>query len=270
MLETNINNSQYVIGGKCIMAIEELTEKTEEVEAERNKKYPLLDIRDSLDVIREISENTITLLKKIYPKYKDLDIWEVTPKITMEFITAIYRVLETKTLTDASETYMEVPDVAKFGIEYGVTANADKDGTLNPRIQLSDAFKYDNQIPENNHLVETPVLTDNLPDEIELVCKSVQNLLKTKHKLFVEEWQDIYIIFILFIRCARQFLIEHKDDEYWGFTINLGNVVDMGIEKYDVEDGVEYCIQLFGPGQKLKQNHSKDDGKTEEASKANA
>lgn len=244
------------------MAIEELTEKTEEVERERNKKYPLLDIRDDLDVIREISENALSLLKKVYPKYEGLDIWEIIPNITMEFITSIYKLLCSKPLTEASETYLEIPDIGKFGIEYGVTANADKDGTLNPLIRLNDTMRYDNQIPENNHLVETPILIDGLSDEIELVCKTVQNVLKSKRSILVEEWLDVYNVAIFFIRCARQFLIDHKDDEECGFEINLGNVIDIGIEKYDAESGVEYCIQ-FGPGQKLKQNHAKDDARTE-------
>ena len=249
------------------MPVEELEVLQKEVERDRKRRYPTIDIVNNREEIRIISENTLTYAGTIYDDLKDLpeDIWHIVPTAVCEFMKGCYSFLNAHKKKDMTEARIEIGDFIKFAIEYGTTENADTDATFNPLIELGAELQYYNDDPSKNTV---PTTAPDIPEDqnVEFVCKVAQNVLKDKYAITIEDWRSILHLFVAFIRQAREFLILHKDSDDenaddCGCEINLCEVVDLGIEKYDTDKGVEYCIQ-FAPGQQLKLA-SKDNEKTE-------
>ena len=68
------------------MAINELSAEIEKVETERRKRYPLLEIVNNREQIREIAENTLEYAGELYPSLKGLEYWEVVPRMAIELM----------------------------------------------------------------------------------------------------------------------------------------------------------------------------------------
>ena len=241
--------------------LEELNKKTEQAERERNGRYQLFEIRNDLEEIRNISERTCEYAGEIYPSIAGIPEWSIIPRIVMEFITATFQFLKTKRKKGMSETFVELPNFVHFGIEFGTTEDAEKDATFNPIITVMGELTYDNEHPENNVIPKAAPEMD-FDTNIQFISETANNVLKGKYGIIIEDWKSIPYIFIAFSRVAKEYLVNHKDDKGDFLTINLGNVMDMVIEKYDGESGESYDIG-FGPGKTLKMDYAKSDEESE-------
>lgn len=245
------------------MAVEELSKMQKEAERERFKRQPTLDIVNNLEEIRKISEATLSYVGTLYPDMAELpmDLWHIVPRVAVEFMKGCYDFLNKHKKKDMTEAKIEIGDFIKFSIEYGTTENSDIDATFNPKIEIGAELQYDNDKGVKNDFIlsDPPLIDEN--QNIEFICKVAQNVLKDRFGVIIDDWRAILHIFVAFIRQVKYFLVCNKDKDECGCEINLCEVVDLSIEKYDVEDGVEYCIQI-SPGQQLKLD-SKDNGITE-------
>ena len=241
------------------MAINELSAEIEKVETERRKRYPLLEIVNNREQIREIAENTLEYAGELYPSLKGLEYWEVVPRMAIELMKQFFALAESKKSADKC-VFVQMGEFMSIGIESGKTNDADKDGTLNPIITVGPELAYDNDDETANKLKKTePVFSIEDQETLDFVSKHVQNTLKAKFGILVEDYHDIARIALSFFRLIRQYLIDHKDDEEYGVDIDLGNVLDIGVSKYTADDGsFKYCIQ-FAPGQTFKVGAKGDD-----------
>ena len=246
------------------MAINELSAEIEKEEVERRKRYPLLEIVNNREEIRKIAEDTLEYVGDLYPSLKEINYWEIVPRITIELMKQYFSLAESKKAADKC-VFVHIGEFMSLGIESGKTNGADKDGTLNPIITVGPELAYDNDDPDANKLKKTePVFSAEDQETLDFVSKHVQNTLKSKFGIFVEDYHDIARIALSFLRIIRQYLIDHKDDEEYGVDIDLGNVLDIGVSKYSTDEGsFKYCIQ-FAPGQTFKVG-AKDDDSTEKS-----
>ena len=243
------------------MAIEELSKKIKDEELQKRKRYPILDIVNNREEIREISEQTLEYMGELYPELKDLATWEIVVRVVMETMIQYYKVVDSKKKKGQS-IFITIGDFLTIGIEYGET-NGDKVGTMNPIITTGPELQYYNDDDEKNKLSQTiPVLNTEDQSQMEFVAKNVQNILKSNYGIVIEPWTIIPRMFTAFLRVSRDYLIRHKDAESYGMDIYLGNVLDIGIAKEDTDNGVEYIIQ-YAPGQTFKFDHAKSDEETE-------
>ena len=243
------------------MAVEELKKETEKVELERNKRYQLFEIRNNLEEIRTISEQTCTYAVELYPDIVCIPDWSLVPRIVMEYVKATYDFLKSKRTKDMRETFVDFGDFVHFGIEFGTTENADKDATFNPIITVKSELMYDNDTKNGNKLKrEVPDI--NLNNDIEVICQGAKNVLKSKFGVIIEDWRNIAYITLSFFRIAKDYLIKNKDAEGIGLIINLGEVLDLCIEKYGDDENPKYAIN-FGAGKSLKMDYAKSDEKSE-------
>lgn len=244
------------------MAINELSAEIEKEEVERRKRYPLLEIVNNREEIRKIAEDTLSYVGDLYPSLKDINYWEVVPRMAIELMKQYFSLAESKKAADKC-VFVSIGEFMSIGIESGKTLGADKEGTLNPIITIGPELAYDNENADANKLKKTePVFSAEDQETLDFVCKHVQNTLKTRFGILVEDYHDIARIALSFFRMIRQYLVDHRDDEEYGIDIDLGNVLDIGVSKYTADDGsMKYCIQ-FAPGQTFKVG-AKDDDSTE-------
>lgn len=249
------------------MAIEELSKKIKDEELEKRKRYPILDIVNNREEIREIAEQTIAYAGELYPELKGLSKYVIVPRIVIEVMLQYYKLIDSKK-AKGKNVYINIGDFLNIGIEYGDTATGDKLGTFNPIIKTGPELQYYNDDPSKNELTKTlPVFNSEDESQLEFVCKNTQNVLKSNFGIIVDEWTSISKIFTSFLRVTRDYLIKHKDDEgaEAGLDIYLGTVLDIGIAAEDTDNGVEYIIQ-FAPGQTFKFDNAKSDEDSEKES----
>lgn len=248
------------------MAIENLAEEVERAEKERAKRYPLLDVVNNLEDLRRISEDTVKYAGEMYPDLGEaLDgLWEVVIRTSLEFSKSVFKILEKEKSTKASMVSVEIDNFMRFGIEYGTTEDGDKDATFNPIVTILGDMVYDNDNPEETEkVVQVAQYLGENDNTIETICKDTQTTMQTKYGVIIEDWRNILRIFIAFAVQTRAYLIDHKDDNDYGMDINFGNVLDIGIERYGLEDEkIQYCIQ-FAPHQIPKLENAKNDDNTE-------
>lgn len=238
--------------------LEELAKKREKAELDKNSRYQLFEIRNNLEEIRTMSERTCDYVVSIYPELVSIPEWSIIPRVVMEFVKASFDHLKAKRKKDISETFIEIDNFIHFGIEFGTTDNADKDATFNPIITTMGELLYDNTNPDNNKISkDAPIL--NLTNDIEFVAISAKNVLQNRFGLIIEDWRSIVYIFVAFCRVAKEYLVKNKDNDEVGIIINIGEVIDVSIEKYGADDDhLEYAIN-FGPGKTLKMDYAKSD-----------
>ena len=249
------------------MAIEELSKKIKDEELEKRKRYPILDIVNNREEIRDISEKTIEYAGELYPELKGLTKYVIVPRIVIEVMLNYYKLIDSKK-AKGKNVYINIGDFMTIGIEYGETATGDKVGTFNPIIKTGPELQYYNDDPSKNELSKTlPVFNKEDEGNLEFVCKNTQNVLKANYGIIVDEWTSISKIFTSFLRITRDYLISHKDDagNDAGLDIYLGTVLDIGIAAEDTDNGVEYIIQ-YAPGQTFKFDNAKSDEDSEKES----
>ena len=158
------------------MAIEELSKKIKDEELEKRKRYPILDIVNNREEIRDISEKTIEYAGELYPELKGLSKYVIVPRIVIEVMLNYYKLIDSKK-AKGKNVYINIGDFMTIGIEYGETATGDKVGTFNPIIKTGPELQYYNDDPSKNELSKTlPVFNKEDEGNLEFVCKNTQNV----------------------------------------------------------------------------------------------
>ena len=259
----------------------ELETKLKQHEIDKNRRFPLLDITDNREQICKISMATQDYMIELNPDMKKLKIWEAIPRIVIEFINASFTQLQKEDITKTGVTSAVIGDIMEIGLEYMETTDADKDGNITPRIKCRSEWKYENallpyvdDIPIDMAKIMQDEKCEGLPvqffenrEQIEKISKLAAAVLRDPYGIMVmdSDWFLIPFTFMAFMRKAKEFLIEHKDDEGIGVNINFADLINLGITKEGgIEEGdpVDYILYIT-PQQIFKKDNAKDDGKTE-------
>lgn len=252
-----------------------LDEQIEKATAEKALRYPLMGFKDSLKEIREISEAAQDYILTLNPEVMRPNRWEVIPQITIDFIGGVLNYLGERKSTDVAEVYLNVGNLMTVFIEYGTTSGANKEGTLNPKVTigtdlLMETEEYNDEVSIEQADILTIEESELLPIQffddrkvIKEICLEIKPKLYSNYGIKLgKEWGLIPLCAVAFFRCAKDWLIKHKDDGPCGVYIKLGNLLEFGIEKEGPDDDVEYHTYIT-PGQSFKQDNSKNDADTE-------
>ena len=255
----------------------ELDKKIEDATIEKAMRYPLMRIKDNLTEIRKISEMAQDYIVKMNPEIYRPGRWEAIPQITIDFLTEVFKYLGDRKRTDVAEVYLNIGDIMRVSIEYTATEGADKEGTLNPKISIGpdmdiNTREYDDSLTIDQAEILKADECENLPVQFfedRKVIKEISMSLKPKLytnygiKISDRSWTVIPSSVVAFFRCAKAWLLEHKDDGPCGVEINLGNTVYIGVQKEGLEDeDPEYFVYIT-PGQVFKLDFAKGDAQTE-------
>ena len=245
--------------------MEELTQAAENAEQEKAQRYVLWAAVNDLDDIRELSEDTIRYAADMYESMKKLEpekIWELVPRVVSDVIAELFKKVDANKAKGKTIT-TKLGDFMTIGIEYAGTNNADKEGTFNPVIEVGPELQYDNEDKKKNELpTEVPMFDPKEQDTMDFVCKSVQNKLRSKYGVVVEDYKAVEYIFTSFLRKLKQYLIANKDKADYGCDITLGETLNIGLTKYDADGTTKYCIGI-DPGRIIKMEYAKSDEKSE-------
>lgn len=257
----------------------ELEEKIKQTAIERNKKYPLLDISDNRKEIREIAQATQDYMIELVPDLKRIKIWEAIPRIVIEFIRAAFTKLSKTDAMKDGESSLVIGDLMEIAVEYMSTTDADKIGTLNPRIRCLTEFKYETAaLPYNDEVPIDVARTmeeegcpglpiqffddrKNIKDVSELAAKELDNY----GIIVMDEWWTIPLTVLAFFRKTKEYLIDHKDDGEIGVEINFADLLKISITKeggMEEGDPVDYLLSIT-PNQIFKKENAKGDDVTE-------
>lgn len=253
-----------------------LDEKIEKASVEKALRYPMMRIKDNLKEIREIGEMAQDYIVKLDPEMLRPGRWEPIPQITIDFLTAVFRYLGDRKTTEVSEIYLNVGNIMKVAIEYATTKGADKEGTLNPKITAGSDMdfnvrEYDDAMTIDQSEILKADGCEHLPVQffedraiIKEICLELRPKLYQKYGIRISEtsWGIIPVSVVAFFRCAKTWLIDHKDDGPCGVEINLGNTCHIGVSKEGDENDIDYFIYIT-PGQNFKLDHAKNDADTE-------
>ena len=261
----------------------ELEEKIQQANIERARKYPLLMIVDNRKEIREISMAAQDYMIELNPDLKKIKIWEVIPRITIEFITAALKKLNKKDAMANGESTIIIGDIMEIGIDGMLTTDGDKDGNITPLIKTRSEFKYENislpyrdeisidqlKILQAEHCEGLPAQFYDNREEIKDISKMAMKVLLSNFGIRMgsdDDWFIIPLTVVAFFRKTRDWLVEHKDDGEAGVEINFANLINIGISKeggFDDDDPVDYVLYIQSE-QIFKKDNAKDDGTTEE------
>lgn len=254
---------------------EELQKMTEEQKLEKFRKEPLLDVVNNRKELREIAENAKDIIKSINPGIVDKMDWQLVIRVTMEFISASVKYLTKLRSTDYDIVYLDLGDMMQIGIEFK-RFDAEKEGTFNIAIRPKSGFLFDGQ---ELRLLGESVQADNEDltlkylygdynlniKQLKEICNIAMNVLIKDYSVAssAEHWEVVLLLFHGFMTAARVYLIAHKDAGDAGLEIDLGNVVNIGVEKFEEdEDGVCDYELYITPGQIIKLG-GKNDAETE-------
>lgn len=246
------------------MAIQELEKKTEEARKERQKNYHMVEIKNNREDIRIICERTIDLAEEYYSKEMDrIPEWSIVSITVISFVKQAVAFLVDRATKEMNKVTIDIGDFITFGIEYGVTLEADgKDATFNPLTIVGKEMYFDNENMDNNKLPKDAPNIE-LTSDIETICQGALNTLKSMYGIIIGDWRYVIYIFVSFMRNVKQYLIQHKDqNDSWGCVINFAEVLDFTIEKCGEEDEPAFYVINFGPGKDFKITQ-KDDDKSE-------
>lgn len=252
--------------------MEDLQTALENAEQNTPKRYTLWTAVNNLEEIREMCEDTIRYAGTIYKSMAKLnpdEIWEIVARVVSDVIINLFKVVDEKKEVGKSIS-TKIGDFMTITIEHAETLDADKDGTFNPMIEVGPELQYDNVEPKNNALPDKQPMFD--PEEqttLDFVCKNVQTTMKSKYGVMIEDYKMIEYIFTSFLRTMKQYMIEHKDDNAYGCDISLGETINVGLTKYDQQDGSVRCCIGIEPGRIIKMEYAKSDEKSEKQSGAN-
>ena len=256
-----------------------LDEQIERVNTEKALRYPLMRFKDSLKEIREISEMAQDYIVELDPEVLRPNRWEVIPQIAHDFIEGVLQYLGERKSTDVAEVYLNIGRLMTASIEYATTTGANKDGTLNPKYVVgSDLLLETKEYDDDISIEQADILKmdgcEHLPIQffddrkvIKEICLTLSPKLYTKYGIHMgNNWGLIPLCAVSFFRCAKDWLIKHKDDGPCGVEIKLGELLIFGIEKEGPDDDVEYYT-FIGPGQSFKLDDAKGDEHTENVTK---
>lgn len=264
----------------------ELEEKIKQADIERKRRYPMLDISDNRAEIRKIAQDTQDYLTELNSQLMRIKIWEVIPRVIIEFILSCFEQLKSTDVTKTGTVSVVLGDIVELGLDFTRTSDADKFGNITPYCECRSEWKYENsalpyrdEVPlDEAHIMEDekcsglPIQFFENREEIKEISIRALKVLYEKYGVKfgvtpddTKNWWIIPLIFVAFMRKAKDFLIEHKDDGGIGVTINFANYIEFGIRKeggLDEDDPVDYFL-FISPEQIFKKENAKNDAKTE-------
>lgn len=251
-----------------------LDDAIKEANIDRAKRFPLLDINTNIEEIREIAQRAIPYVHEMCPDLMEPEPWEFTTQIVMQLLRATFGYLNKRKSTEFKEVYLNLGTLMKVSICYGETKTGDKVGTFNPAIEvgrdLDYAFREEpyNDAMSNDMAQELeaagmkylhPMFYD-VRKEFHEICETTKANIQANYQIKVTESDSLSYVLVAFFRKAKEWLIEHKDDnDGYGAEFSLGRLIDMGIEKHADES---YFIYLT-PSPEFKMDNAKGDDKTE-------
>lgn len=252
-----------------------LDEAIQKATTEKALRYPLMRYKDSLKEIREISERAQDYIVELDPEVIRPNRWEVIPQITFDFFEGVLHYLGERKTTDAAEVYLPIGNLMTVFIEFAKTPEANKEGTLNPKVTIGSDLKlettsYDDDVSVDqmemmraNNCTHLPVQFFDDMKVMEEICKSVKSKIASNSGIKLGEgWDLIPLCVVAFMRSAKEWLIAHKDDGPCGVELKLGEYLIFGIVKEGPDDDIEYYT-FISPGQSFKLDDAKGDDKTE-------
>ena len=259
-----------------------LEEKKLAVEKERRVQHPLWNYPDNRKELRTIGERAMDLLYRgdnpLRPDVVNMGVWEAIPIITLNVLQSAVNYLVAHRSTDVSEVYLTFGKLFQIGIEYMVVQSAENANTFNPKIKVLDELRYDmkdvpydDDIPVDIGQTLRDEKSEYLPvqffEERETMYEIVKDLisypngrtgtLASDYGIVTYDWTLLYSIVVVFFRAAKEFLIEHKDDDGFGIELKLGRIIDFGISKNGDDEDDDYDLYV-SPGQdfKVSQKHN--------------
>ncbi|MCM1219127.1 MAG: hypothetical protein NC548_31990 [Lachnospiraceae bacterium] len=261
-----------------------LQQKTQEVERERERRYPLWDYPDNRAEIRKISERAMELLytgkDPLRPDVENIGFWDVIPAVTVEVLQSLVNYLIAHKSVDVSEVSFKFGKLFEIGIQYMVIREAENANTFNPKIKVLDELRfdmadipYDDAVPADIGETLREEKSEYLPiqffEERETLYEIVKGLishpngqdgqLMMKYGITLLDWTLLYSIVVAFFRAGKEFLIEHKDDEGVGVVLKIGRLIDFGISKNGPDDDPDYDI-FVEAGQVFKVDQKDNEG----------
>lgn len=259
----------------------ELEKEIQQKNIEKERKYPFINFTDNRAEIRAIAIKAQERIYKMDPNLVKLKWWEQIPTIFVTFIQVCHSRLNKKLLLTQGSTSIIIGDIMEMGIDGMITPDADKDGNLTPEITPRSEFEYsdtpviyDDEVPANIGMILREENCETLPIQFyenreffKNVAMDTLKIMEQKYgvTLFHPEkiWYLVLITVLAFIREARSYLIEHKDDDT-KLTINIADIIKLSITKEGGTDDepVGYYLSIKG-GQNIKLS-TKDDELTSE------
>ena len=259
----------------------ELEQKVQQANIENQRRYPMLAIVDNRKEIREISQATQDYLVEMNPDMKRVKLWEVIPRIVMEFINASFKKLSKDDAAKKGSSSVIVGDIMELGVDGIRTKDGDKDGNLTPFIKCRSEFKYENinlpymdEVPIDDAKIMREEKCEGLPiqffeerETIKEIANDARIVLSDNYgvTMLEDDWFMIPLVVLAFFRQVRKYLVDHKDDDEIGIDINFAELIKIGITKeggLEEGDPVDYVLYIT-PNQIFKKDNAKDDGATE-------
>lgn len=245
--------------------MENISKKIEENNEKYVDRYPLLFLVNNRNEIKEISENTISYARRIATDSAlKIPVWEIIPRVAVEVVRATIDYIADRKTTTVAEQYIDLGSTIRCAIEYAETEDADKIGTFNPKISVLTDMEYG--VPYDESTMLCSEIFDTLFKEcdrtiITKIAERASSEIQRASGARIANIQLIMLLFVSFMRKTKDFLIEHKDDNEWGYELDIAGVYFIGISKFN--DGAESDYMIYiTPAKELKQR-SKDDNLTE-------
>ena len=263
-----------------------LEEQRADVERERNSTFPMWDKPDNRKELKEIATRALDIvaggtdpLRPDIPR-ENAGTPESLLAIVHELIEEMMNYLISHRSAKVREVSIKVGNLFEMGIEYMVFKDAEKQATFNPVIRVLDELRYDmKDVPYNDVVTaeEGNILrsenAEYLPIQFfedrktfktigkRLVCTSndrLDGILARKYAIELWDWTLPYSFMVAFFRATKEYLLKHKDDDWFGITLKVGQLMDIGIAK-NGEDDEDDCDIFIQPGQKFKLDQKHDE-----------
>lgn len=241
------------------------------------KQAPLWDIVDCRVEIEEISQKAAKMMEADFEDLHNIShYWIGIPRATVDLLQELFihlgRIKEEK----KAPVSFSFGNLMNVSIEFLNTADADKNGTINPVITVGSELEYENAGVKHSDLLtaeqsielEKMHIKYLLPQfyedrEIwEKICVPLRKMLDEKYDIVMTDWSMILVCTVYFFRAALQWLVEHKDDSDVGVAITIAELIEFGIRKDGPEDDVDYYTYIT-PARFFKRECAKSDTITE-------
>lgn len=249
----------------------------EEEKVVLEKQAPLWDIVDCRVEIEEISQKAAKMMEADYADLHNIShYWIGIPRATVDLLQELFihlgRIKEEKK-APVNFSFGRLMDIS---IEFLNTADADKNGTINPAITVGPELEFDAAKEKYSDLLTVEQSAElekmhikYLPQQFyqdreiwEKICVPLRKTLDEKYDIVMTDWSMIILCATYFFRAALQWLVEHKDDSDVGVSITIAELIEFGIRKDGPEDDIEYYTYIT-PARFFKRECAKSDTITE-------
>lgn len=252
-----------------------LDEAIKEANIDRAKRFPLLDINTNIEEIREIAQRAAPYVREMCPDLMEPEPWEFTTQIVIQMLRTTFGYLNKRKSTEFKEVYLNMGTLMKVAICYGETPTGDKVGTFNPVIEVGKDLDYTYREEPYNDAMSTEMAKEledagmrylhpmfyDIRKEMHEICETCKANIQAYYQIRVEEADSLSYVLVAFFRKAKEWLLEHKDDnDGYGAEFSIGRLVTMGIERHADDT---YFIYVT-PSPEFKMDNAKGDDKTED------